>query len=222
VGASRARIIRQLLTESVVLSAIGGALGFALGLVGVRALVAMNPGDIPRIGEHGAAIALDWRLVLFTVCVSVVTGVLFGLIPAFDVSRTDLSITLNQAGGRSGTGFRQNKTRSLLVISEVALALVLLTGAALLIRTFVALRTVNPGFVAHNILTMRMSLGGSRFAKTTAVNQLIQNAVQRMEALPAVASAGASYLYRWKVDSACRSTSLGESLLANDMTDAVG
>jgi predicted permease len=194
VGASRGRIIRQLLTESVVLSVLGGALGLALGLVGVRALVAMNPGDIPRIGEHGAAIALDWRLVLFTVCVSVVTGVLFGLIPAFDVSRTDLSITLNEGGGRSGTGFRQNKTRSLLVISEVALALVLLTGAALLIRTFVALRTVNPGFVAHNILTMRMSVGGSRFAKTAAVNQLIQNAVQRMEGLPAVASAGASYL----------------------------
>jgi predicted permease len=194
VGASRGRIIRQLLTESVVLSVLGGALGLALGLVGVRALVAMNPGDIPRIGEHGAAIALDWRLVLFTVCVSVVTGVLFGLIPALDVSRTDLSITLNESGGRSGTGFRQNKTRSLLVISEVALALVLLTGAALLIRTFVALRSVNPGFVAHNILTMRMSVGGSRFAKTAAVNQLIQNAVQRMEGLPAVASAGASYL----------------------------
>ena len=193
VGASRGRIIRQLLTESVVLSVLGGALGLALGLVGVRALVAMNPGDIPRIGEHGAAIALDWRLVLFTVCVSVVTGVLFGLIPALDVSRTDLSITLKEGGGRSGTGFRQNKTRSLLVISEVALALVLLTGAALLIRTFVALRTVNPGFVAHNILTMRMSLGGSRFAKTAAVNQLVQNAVQRTEALPAVASAGASY-----------------------------
>jgi predicted permease len=194
VGASRGRIIRQLLTESVVLSVLGGALGLALGLVGVRALVAMNPGDIPRIGEHGAAIALDWRMVLFTVCVSLVTGVLFGLIPALDVSRTSLSITLNQTGGRSGAGFRQNKTRSLLVISEVALALVLLTGAALLIRTFVALRAVNPGFVAHNILTLRMSLSGSRFAKASAVNQLIQNAVQRIEALPAVACVGASYL----------------------------
>ena len=194
VGASRGRIIRQLLTESVVLSALGGALGLALGLVGVRALVAMNPGDIPRIGEHGAAIALDWRLVLFTICVSLVTGVLFGLIPALDVSRTDLTVTLNESGGRSGTGFRQNKTRSLLVVSEVALALVLLTGAALLLRTFVALRSVNPGFNAHNVLTMRMSLSGSRFTKTSAVSQLIQNAVQRMEVLPAVASAGASYL----------------------------
>jgi putative ABC transport system permease protein len=193
VGASRGRIIRQLLTESVLLSVLGGVLGLGLGLVGVRALVAMNPGDIPRIGEHGAAIALDWRLVLFTISVSLVTGVLFGLIPALDVSRTDLSTALNQSDGRSGTGFRQNKTRALLVISEVALALVLLVGAALLIRTFVALRAVNPGFVAHNILTLRMSLGGSRFAKTSAVNQLIQNAVQRIEALPGVRSAAASY-----------------------------
>lgn len=193
VGASRGRIIQQLLTESLVLSVLGGALGLALGLVGVRALVAMNPGDIPRIGEHGAAIALDWRLGLFTVCVSVVTGVVFGLIPALDVSGTDLSVALNQSGGRSGTGLRQNRTRSLLVISEVALALVLLVGAALLIRTFVALRAVNPGFNAHNILTMQMSLSGSGFTKTSAVNQLIQNAVERMEALPGVASAGASY-----------------------------
>jgi putative ABC transport system permease protein len=194
VGASRGRIVRQLLTESVVLSVLGGALGLGLGLVGVRALVAMNPGDIPRIGEHGAAIALDWRLVLFTISLSLLTGVFFGLIPALDISRTGLSTALNQSGGRSGTGFRQNKTRSLLVISEVALALVLLVGAALLIRTFVALRAVNPGFVAHNVLTLRMSLGGSRFSKTSAVNQLVQNAVERMEALPGVASAGASYL----------------------------
>ncbi len=193
VGASRGRIVRQLLTESVVLSVLGGALGLGLGLVGVRALVAMNPGDIPRIGEHGAAIALDWRLVLFTISLSLLTGVFFGLIPALDISRTDLSTALNQSGGRSGTGFRQNKTRSLLVISEVALALVLLVGAALLIRTFVALRAVNPGFDAHNVLTMRMSLGGSRFSKTSAVNQLVQNAVQRMEALPGVSSAAASY-----------------------------
>jgi putative ABC transport system permease protein len=193
VGASRGRIIRQLLTESVVLSILGGAMGLGLGLVGVRALLALNPGDIPRIGEHGAAIALDWRLVLFTVFVSLVTGVVFGLIPALDVSRTDLSVALNESGGRSGTGLRQNKTRSLLVISEVALALVLLVGAALLIRTFVALRAVNPGFVSHNILTMRMSLSGSRFSKTSAVNQLIRNAVERMEALAGVSSAGASY-----------------------------
>ena len=193
VGASRWRIVRQLLTESLVLSLIGGALGLGLGLVGVRALVAMNPGDIPRIGEHGAAIALDWRLALFTIFVSLFTGVLFGLFPALDVSRADLSVALNESAGRSGTGFRQNKTRATLVIGEVAVALVLLVGAALLIRSFAALRAVNPGFDAHNILTLRMSLAGSRFAKTAAVNHLIQDAVQRVESLPAVSSVGASY-----------------------------
>jgi putative ABC transport system permease protein len=192
-GAGRGRIIRQLLTESVVLSALGGALGLGLGLVGVHALLAINPGDIPRIGEHGSAIVLDWRLVAFTSFVSLAAGIVFGLIPALDVSRTDLSVTLKEGGGRSGTGFRQNKTRSLLVVSEMALALVLLIGAALLIRSFVALRAVNPGFDARNILTMRMSLAEPRFEKTSSVNRLIQNAVQRIETLPAVLSAGASY-----------------------------
>ena len=144
----------------------------------------MNPGDIPRIGEHGAAIALDWRVVVFTVLVSLGTGILFGLIPALDVSRADLTATLKAGGGRSGTGLRQNRTRSLLVISEVALALVLLVGAALLIRTFAALNAVDPGFDRHNILTMRMSLAGSRFQKTAEVNQLVTDAVQRIESLP--------------------------------------
>jgi putative ABC transport system permease protein len=192
-GAGPGRIIRQLLTESVVLSALGGALGLGLGLVGVRALLAINPGDIPRIGEHGSAIALDWRLVAFTIFVSLATGIVFGLIPALDVSRADLSVTLKEGGGRSGTGFRQNKTRSLLVVSEMALALVLLIGAALLIRSFVALRAVNPGFDAHNVLTMRISLAEPRFEKTSGVNRLIQNSVQRLETLPAVLSVGASY-----------------------------
>ncbi len=193
VGAGRGRIIRQLLTESLVLFLTGGALGLGLGLVGVRALLAMNPGDIPRIGEHGSSITLDWHLVAFTVFVSLVTGVLFGLIPALDVSRTDLTATFKESAGRSGSGFRQNKTRSLLVISEMALALVLLVSAALLIRTFAALRAVNPGFDAHDVLTLRMSLAGSHVEKTSDVNQLIRNAVQRVEAVPAVAAAAASY-----------------------------
>ena len=193
IGASRARIIRQLLTESVVLSLTGGALGLFLGRIGVRALLTINPGDIPRIGEHSAAIAMDWRLLLFTVSVSVTTGVLFGLIPTLDVSRGDLSTALKEGGGRSGTGLRENKTRALLVVSEMALALVLLTGAALLIRTFLTLRGVNPGFDAHNVLTIRMSLAGSHFQKTAEVSRLVRDAVHRVEALPGVAVAAASY-----------------------------
>jgi putative ABC transport system permease protein len=191
-GAGRRRIIRQLLTETVALFVAGGALGLVLGLIGVRALLAINPGDIPRIGEHGSAVTLDWRVLGFTVLVSLLTGVLFGLIPAFDASRADLSSTLKETSGRSGTGFRQNKARSLLVISEMVLALVLLVGAALLIRTFIALRSVNPGFDPRNVLTMQMSLTGPRFEKTAGVAQLVRDAVQRVDALPGVVAAGST------------------------------
>jgi predicted permease len=192
IGAGRGRIIRQLLTESVLLAVSGGVLGLMLGLAGVRALMAVIPGDIPRIGEHGASIGMDWRVAAFTAAVSLVTGILFGLIPALDVSRADLCLTL-KAGGRSGASIGQRKTRSLLVVSEIALALVLLVGAALLIRTFAALHAVDPGFDGHNVLTMRMSLAGTTFRKTSDVTQLVDNAVRRLEALPAVDRAGVSY-----------------------------
>jgi len=187
IGAGRGRLIRQLLTESVLLSLAGGVLGLGLGYAGVRALLAINPGDVPRIGERGSAVVLDWRVLLFTLAVSVLTGILFGLIPAFNVSRADLNLTLKESGQRSG-GLRQNKARSILVISEVALALVLLMGATLLIRTFIALRGVNPGFDTHNVLTMEMSLTGRRFETTAEVNQLVREAERRVTSLPGVSS----------------------------------
>ena len=134
-GAGRARIILQLLTESVLLSFTGGILGLVLGYVGVRALLAVSPGNIPRIGEHGAAVGIDWRVLAFTLGISLFTGILFGLFPAIAASRPDLNSTLKESSNRAGTGFHQSKARSLLVISEVSLALVLLIGAALLIRT---------------------------------------------------------------------------------------
>ena len=192
-GAGRGRIIRQLLTESLVLSAIGGACGLAFGFIGVRLLLRLYPGGIPRIGEHGGAIALDWRLTLFTISVTALTGILFGLIPALHVSRADLNSTLKEGGGRSGTSLSQHRSSAILVISEVALALVLLIGAGLLIRTFVALRHVELGFNARNVVTMRMPLAGSRFHKTSDVNQLIRDATRRVEAIPGVAVAAASY-----------------------------
>jgi len=197
-GAGRGRIVRQVLTESMLLSVAGGALGLYLGYFGVRTLLALNsgdmarPGNIPRIGEHGAGIALDWRVLLFTLGISVLTGVLSGVIPALKASHTDLASTLNESGSRSGTGLRQNKTRSVLVAIEMALAMILLVGAALLIRTFMDLRTVNPGFETHNILTMDMSLGGVRFEKTAAVAQLAQEGQRRLESLPGVEAAAAS------------------------------
>jgi len=193
IGAGRGHIVRQLLAESVVLSMAGGVLGVVLGLAGVRALLSMNPGNIPRIGEHGSAIGMDWHLLAFTVLVSLLTGVFFGLIPALDLSRSDLVAALKEGGGRSGASRRQNRTRALFVIGETALALVLLMGAALLIRTFVALRSVDPGIDPRNILTMRMALVGPRFEKTSGVNQVVRDAIRRLDALPGVAAAGASY-----------------------------
>ena len=186
IGAGRGRLIRQLLTESVLLSLAGGLLGLGLGYFGVRGLLSINPGNIPRIGEQGSGITLDWRVLVFTLGVSVFTGVLFGLIPAFNASRTDLNATLKESGLRAGSGLRQNKARSILVVTEMALALVLLVGAALLIRTFGALRSVDPGFDARNVLTMQMSLTGTRFNKAAGVNQLVREVQRHVESLPGV------------------------------------
>jgi len=189
VGAGRGRIIRQLLTESVVLSMTGGLVGLAIGFLGIRAILSINPGNIPRIGLQGAAVVMDWRIVLFTLGVSFATGILFGLIPALQASRTDLSSTIKESTGRGGTSFRQNKARSLLVITEMALALILLIGAALLLRSFVALRAVNPGFNTHNVLTLRMLLSDARFTKTAGTDLLERQGMERLKALPGVESA---------------------------------
>jgi putative ABC transport system permease protein len=191
-GAGRTRIIRQLLTESVLLALTGGILGLVLGLTGVRALLAVSPGNIPRIGENGASVGLDWRVALFTLGISLVTGILFGLIPALGASKPDLNSGMKESSKGSGASFRQSKARSLLVISEVSLALVLLVGASLLIRTFIALRAVDPGFNSHNVLTMEMALNGPRFEKTAGVAQVIRIGRERLNALPGVVSASAT------------------------------
>jgi predicted permease len=185
-GARRSRIIQQLLTESVLLAAAGGVLGLILGFVGVRALLAISPAGLPRIGEDGSAIGMDWRVLGFTLVIALLTGILFGLFPAFSASRTDLNSSLKESSSRSGTGFRGGKARALLVVSEVSLALVLLIGSALLIRTFLALHGVNPGFDAHNVTTMEMSLTGARFEKTAGVAQLSHEGRQRLNAIPGV------------------------------------
>jgi predicted permease len=192
IGGSRGRIIRQLLTESVVLSAVGGVLGLLFGMIGIRALLAVNTAGLPRVGEEGALVAVDWRVVAFTVGVALGTGILFGLIPALQSSKTDLATTLKESAGRSGTGFKQNKARSILVVTEVALALVLLIGSALLIRTAVALAHVNPGFDASHVLTMKMSLTGPRFEKAEGVAQLVRDGVERLRTVPGVEVASAT------------------------------
>ena len=192
IGAGRHRIIRQLLTESLVLSLVGGVFGLVLGIVGIRALLALSPGNIPRIGADPTAVGVDWRVLLFTVCVSIATGIIFGLLPALRASRADLSGTLRESGGLSGGGLRHNKARAVLVVTEVGLALVLLIGATLLIRTFVALRSVNPGFDPQQVLTLRMSLAGEGFASTSAVAQVIRLGRERVNALPGIEAVGAT------------------------------
>ena len=191
-GAGRGRILRQLLTESILLSLTGGVLGLALGLIGVHALLAVSPGNLPRIGENGSPVGLDWRVLAFTLAVSLFTGILFGLFPALGASRPDLNGALKESGNRQGSGFRQSKARSLLVVSEMSLAIMLLIGAALLIRTFIALRAVNPGFDHHNVLTIDMSLAGARFAKTASVSRLARDARQRLNAIPGVEASAAT------------------------------
>jgi putative ABC transport system permease protein len=188
-GAKRSRIVRQLLTESVMLGFAGGVLGLILGFAGVRALLAISPAGLPRIGEDGSSIGMDWRVLAFTLAVALGTGILFGLFPAFSVSRTDLNSSLKDSSNRSGTGIRHGRSRAILVICEVSLALVLLIGSALLIRTFVALHAVNPGFDSHNVITMEMSLTGARFEKTAGVAQLSRDGRQRLRAIPGMEDA---------------------------------
>jgi len=189
VGAGRGRIVRQLLTESVMLSVAGGVVGLVAGYAGIRAILSVSPGNIPLIPQ-GTRVDLDWRIVTFTLGLSLVTGIVFGLVPALQSSRADLNSTLKESSNRSGTGLRHHKTRALLVITEMALALVLLVGAALLIRTFLAIREVNPGFDAHNVVTMRMSLTGPQFEKAAGLAQLVRDGVRRIRVLPGVEAAG--------------------------------
>jgi putative ABC transport system permease protein len=191
-GAGRGQIIRQLLTESLALSLVGGLLGLAIGFGGVRVLLSISPGDIPRIGESGSAVGLDYRVLLFAFGISVVTGILFGLVPAISASRPDIRASLNENSSRSGMGLRRGEVRSLLVVCEIALALVLVTGAALLIRTFLKLQDVNPGFTTHNVLSGSMSVNASRFRRTEAVAQIVRDGRERLMSVPGVVDAGVS------------------------------
>ena len=193
IGAARWRVVRQLLTESVLLAGAGGLLGFVLGAWGVRGLLLLAPGNIPRLTDPDGANAvlplLDWRVAGFSIAVALLTGILFGLYPALRTSNPDLASMLKEGGGRSGSSRKHNRTRSVLVVSEIALALVLLVGATLLIRTFVELRSVRPGFDSSNLLTLETSLAGKSYASTARTDQLVTQALRRIEGLPGVEAA---------------------------------
>jgi putative ABC transport system permease protein len=190
IGAGRGLIVRQLLVESLLLATVGAVVGSIAGVAGARALIALSPGNLPRATELAqssfAGAMLDWRLLAFTLILSVATGLLFGLAPALHLSRTDLGATLKEGGGRGASGVRATRTRGALVVAEIALALVLLVGATLLIRTFVGLRQVQPGFDPHQVLTMKTSLAGSKYASTRDVERLTREVTQRIDTLPGV------------------------------------
>src|SRR5579863_7024655 len=191
-GAGRVQIIRQLLIESLTLSFTGGLIGLGLGFAGVRMLLRIHPGDIPRLGQSGARITLDLHIVLFTLGISILTGFIFDLFPAISASRGNLAATLNENSSHTSMGVRSGKLRSTLVIAEMALTVVLVIGAALLIRTFMNLEAVNPGFAMHNTISVSMSVSGDRFQKTAPVAQVIQEGTDRLHTVSGIVDVGVS------------------------------
>jgi len=182
-GSKRSRIVRQLLTESILLSLAGGALGVLLAIWGIDFLVALSPPDLPRVNE----IAVDVRTLVFTFALSALTGVVFGLLPALQASRPNLNETL-KAGGRDPASGRQ-PVRSVLVVSEIALSLVLLVGAGLLIRSFLRLQAVDPGFDSKNVLTMRLDFTGPKGKSGKQAIAFHNQLLDRIRAIPGVTSA---------------------------------
>ena len=187
-GAKRSRIIRQLLTESVLLSLLGGALGVLLALWSMSALLALAPADLPRLNE----VRLDLRVLVFSLAVSLVCGLIFGLVPAFAASKTNLANALKEAGRTDPSGSARQRLRGSFVVAEVALALVLLISAGLLVRSFARLLDVRPGFAPHNVLTVRLALPRTQYANAPRVAAFYDALLQRVSALPSVQHAAAA------------------------------
>jgi putative ABC transport system permease protein len=185
-GASRLRVVRQLLTESLLLSLTGGALGLLLSIWLTDLLVSISPANSPRLDE----VRLDARVLLFTLAVTCLIGLLFGLAPALQASRINLNEALKEGGRGFSEGWRRNHVRKLLVVSEVALSLMLLVGAGLLIKSFMLLRETNTGFDSGNVLTMRISVPGAKY-KGAQKAEFFQRLTESVAALPGVESAGA-------------------------------
>ena len=187
-GASRVRIIRQLLTESVVLALAGGVAGLAVAWLGTRVVLAAVPGGLPRMESIG----VDGWVLAFTLGLSIVTGVVFGLAPAVQVCGTDLGETLKEGSRGSSTGHR--RLRNVLVVSEVAAALVLLAGAGLMVRTLWSLGRVHPGFEPDHVLTFSLSLSPAHTSSSDRILQSFEDTVDRIEAVPGVKTASVTSL----------------------------
>jgi putative ABC transport system permease protein len=186
-GAGRARMLRQLLTESLILAIVGGGAGLLLAFWGVRILVALSPASLPRLETIG----LDSRVLTFMLCVSALTGVVFGIVPAARASTVNVHDSLKERGRGSTEGIRRNALRSLLVASEFALALVLLIGAGLMIRSLLALKAIDPGFNPDNLLIMLVKVNGSQVAEPPRRAAFYEQILDQIPALPGVQSASA-------------------------------
>jgi predicted permease len=192
VGATRLRLLRQLLTESVMLALAGGLLGLVISLLSVKVMRVFGPENIPRLSEVG----IDGQVIFFTFFISLLTGVIFGLAPALRASRFDLNRVLKDGGRGSAVGVTfgrgHHQLRNLLVISEVALSLVLLIGAGLLIRSYQHIATASPGFNARNVLSLRLSLPAARYTTPESVFSFYKQLNERVKQLPGIESVGAN------------------------------
>src|SRR5260370_21503469 len=184
-GAGRWRIVRQLVTESMLLSLTSGILGFFVAVWGIELLIALSPPDLPRVKE----VSVDLGVLAFTLAVSVLTGILFGLLPALQASRPQLNERLKSGGRSAMAGVSRQRVRGGLVVAEIALSLMLLVGAGLLIRSFLRLQAVSPGFNSENVLTMQLDLNGPNYKKGSQVIAFHDQLLERIKRLPGVQSA---------------------------------
>jgi putative ABC transport system permease protein len=185
-GAGRWRVARQLFTESLLLSFTGGALGLLLGFWGIDLLLAISPDNIPRAQE----IRPDYLVLAFTFVITLITGVIFGLAPALQISKPDLNEFLKESGRGTSGSLRRNRLRSIFVVSEVALSLVLLIGAGLMIKSFIRLSRVDLGFNPDNVLSVSVSLSGSKYREGQPRVSFFEQARHNIAALPGIQSVG--------------------------------
>ncbi len=191
-GAKRVRLVQQLLTESVLVALLGAALGILVAIWGIELLYAAIPADNPP--PYWMEFTIDGTVLLYTLAVAVVTGILFGLAPAFQAARPALHGTMQEGGRGAGGSVARNRLRSSLVVVEVALALVLLVGASLFVRSFLALQGASGGFATDHLLTLRVHLPGEAYESDEAKTRRIRDLVRRLEAVPGVEAVGASNL----------------------------
>jgi putative ABC transport system permease protein len=187
-GASRRTLLQQLLTESLLIAALAGVLGIALGWIATRALVAWGTGQLPQ----GMPVHMDLWVLLFTIALSLLTGIIFGLAPALQLSGVDLQSTLRDEGQSSSAGLHRSRVKNLLVVGQVALSLLLLIGAGLLLRSFQQLLRVDPGFDSHSVLAMNLSLPAVKYAKPEQQSAFFDELLRRVNGIPGAQSAAVS------------------------------